>query len=289
MPRHHVRSVGRILISGTQSGGYNHVEKWFEDQWGLVLGSSSGFGLATCKELARRGMNIFGVHFDRKSAMEQINRAIDEMKSQGVKVHFFNFNAADEEKRIATIQEIRKEIGGDKPLKVMMHSLAFGTLKLYFADNPDDEITQTQMDMTCNVMAHSLVYWARDLRREKLLGKGSRIYAMTSAGGHVVWPNYGAVSAAKAALESHIRQIALELGPLGVCANSICAGVTDTPALRKIPGHDNLIKNAQANNPSGRLTTPEDVAKAISLLTRPEADFITGNVINVDGGEDIVG
>jgi enoyl-[acyl-carrier-protein] reductase (NADH) len=111
---------------------------------------------------------------------------------------------------------------------------------------------------------------------------------MTSSGGHTALPSYGAVSAAKAALESHIRQLAMELGPFGITANAIMAGVTDTPALRKIPGSTEMLRIAKAKNPGGRLTTPEDVAKAISLLSDDHASWISGNVVGVDGAEDIV-
>lgn len=265
------------------------MKKWFQGEWALILGSSSGFGMASAQALAARGMNIFGVHFDRRSAMAKINADIDAMRKQGVEVEFFNFNAADEDKRHSTIKAIRKRLADGSPLRTLLHSLAFGSLKSYFAETSEDEITQPQMEMTLDVMANSLVYWARDLRREKLLGEGSRVLAMTSAGGHRAWPYYGAVSAAKAALESHIRQIALELAPAGVRANSICAGVTDTPALRKIPGHEKLVNEARLKNPNGRLTTPEDIGKVIALLSLPESDWITGNVINADGGEIIVG
>jgi NAD(P)-dependent dehydrogenase (short-subunit alcohol dehydrogenase family) len=112
---------------------------------------------------------------------------------------------------------------------------------------------------------------------------------MTSSGGTRVIPSYGAVSAAKAALESHTRQLALELASRGITVNAIRAGVTDTPALRKIPGSDWMIDSALRLNPHGRLTTPEDVAKAIALLAEPDADWISGDVIGVDGGEDVAG
>lgn len=111
---------------------------------------------------------------------------------------------------------------------------------------------------------------------------------MTSSGGRRVFPSYGAVSAAKAALESHIRQLAMELGKFGITANAIRAGVTDTPALRKIPGHEFMLSEANRKNPGGRLTTPEDVAKAVAVLSLPGTSWVTGNVIGVDGGEDIV-
>jgi enoyl-[acyl-carrier-protein] reductase (NADH) len=121
-----------------------------------------------------------------------------------------------------------------------------------------------------------------------MLGRGSRIFAMTSAGGHSVIPKYGAVSAAKAVLESHIRQLAFELMPHGITANAIQAGVTMTPGSGKIPGIDKLAEFARMRNPGGRLTAPEDVASAIVALMDDRTHWITGNVIRVDGGEDIV-
>jgi enoyl-[acyl-carrier protein] reductase III len=171
-------------------------------------------------------------------------------------------------------------------VRVVLHSLAFGTLKRFVGD---DVINQKQMDMTLDVMAHSLVYWVQDLVARGLLSEGGRVWAMTSAGGHRAWPSYGAVSAAKAALEAHIRQLAVELATQKIAVNAIQAGVTDTPALRKIPGNDALIDYAARVNPGGRLTTPSDVASAIVALSGAGTGWMTGNVIRVDGGEDIVG
>jgi NAD(P)-dependent dehydrogenase (short-subunit alcohol dehydrogenase family) len=143
--------------------------------------------------------------------------------------------------------------------------------------------------MTLDVMANTLVYWVQELVRADLMGDGGRVFSMTSTGDGHAWPTYGAVSAAKAALEAHTRQLALELAPLGITVNAIRAGVTDTPALRKIPGHERMVEAARARNPHRRLTTPEDVAQALIALARPETRWITGNVIGVDGGEEISG
>ena len=118
--------------------------------------------------------------------------------------------------------------------------------------------------------------------------KGSQIFAMTSSGGHRQWKTYGAVSAAKAGLESYCRQLAVELSEFGIAANAIQAGVTDTPALRKIPGNEKMIEKAMELNPGKRLTRPEDVAKFIALLGLSEESWLTGNTIRVDGGEDII-
>jgi NAD(P)-dependent dehydrogenase (short-subunit alcohol dehydrogenase family) len=260
--------------------------------WALILGASSGFGEAVSLALARSGMHVFGVHLDRKATLPNVERIAGEIRALGREAHFFNINAADAEKRaevaaqMQTILEGRAEAG---QVRVMLHSLAFGTLKLFIADPMKDAVSQPQMDMTLDVMAHSLVYWTQELVGRGLMGRGGRIFAMTSSGGARVLPHYGPVSAAKAALESNIRQLAAELAPRGITANSIRAGVTNTPALQKIPGHDAIIEQARRRNPSGRLTTPEDVARAIVVLSHPDTYWITGNVIGVDGGEEIVG
>ena len=143
--------------------------------------------------------------------------------------------------------------------------------------------------MTLDVMANSLIYWTQDVLDRGLMGRGGRIFAMTSAGSTKVMPSYGPVSAAKAALESHIRQLACELAPQGITANAIRAGVTDTPSLRRIPGSERLTEMATTRNPSGRMTTPDDVAACIAALCDPRTYWLTGNVLGVDGGEDITG
>jgi enoyl-[acyl-carrier-protein] reductase (NADH) len=108
---------------------------------------------------------------------------------------------------------------------------------------------------------------------------------MSSEGSILAVPTYGAVSAAKAALEAHVRQLALELALEGITVNAIRAGVTDTPALRRIPGWQQLVEAAQTRNPQGRMTRPEDVADALTVLATPQTHWMTGNVIGVDGGE----
>ena len=259
--------------------------------WALIVGSSSGFGEATSLELARAGLNIFGVHFDRRTALPHVNEIQDRIRALGRDVLFFNTNAADTEKRaavFAAMEERWRQAGDEHFVKVLLHSIAFGSLQPYLSEDHQKEVTQTQMEMTLDVMGSNLVYWVQELMRRNMMRQGSRIYAMTSAGGHSVIPTYGAVSAAKAVLESHIRQLAFELMPLGITANAIQAGVTITPGSSKIPGIEKLAEFARMRNPGGRLTTPEDVARAISALMDDRTSWMTGNVIRVDGGEDIV-
>ncbi len=254
-------------------------------RWALILGASSGFGEACARALAAAGYDIAGVHLDRKAGLKHVEEIRAAITAAGRREIFFNINAADEGKRAETLDTLAADIeahGGT--VAILMHSLAFGTLKPYVGD---DVLSKANVEMTLDVMAHSLVYWTQDLVRRGLMKSGGRIYSMTSSGSTRVIRAYGAVSAAKCALESHTRQLALELAPHGITVNALRGGVTDTPAARKIPGSDRLFEEAARRNPYGRLTTPADVANAVVALSSPRTDWITGNVINVDGGEEI--
>jgi len=261
-------------------------------KWALILGASSGFGEAIGLALARSGRNVFGVHMDRRATLPNVERIQAEMQAAGARTLFFNGNAADPEKRAEVLAEMKRTLdaeGQPAGVDVLLHSLAFGTLKPFVTEAVDDGITRAQMDMTLDVMAHSLVYWVQDVMRAGLMAPGSHVFAMTSAGGHRIWPSYGAVSSAKAALESHCRQLAVELVPKQIAVNAVRAGVTDTPALRKIPGNDKMIEHCLSIHPAKRLTTPADVAGVVVAMARPETTWLTGNVLGVDGCEDIVG
>jgi enoyl-[acyl-carrier protein] reductase III len=255
--------------------------------WAIILGASSGFGGATAIRLAKDGYGIIGVHLDRQNTMPHVQKIIEEINAAGSESLFYNINAADAVKRKEVIEKLKIKFNGLPLIKVVMHSLAFGTLKPFISKD-NEQLTKAQMEMTLDVMAHSLVYWVQDIFANNLLAEKCRIFAMTSSGGHTAIPYYGAVSAAKAALESHCRQLAVELGHLKAGVNAIMAGVTDTPALRKIPGNKGMVEIAVKKNPHGRLTTPEDVANVISLLSKDGGEWISGGVINSDGGEDIV-
>ncbi len=253
--------------------------KDLEGKWALILGASSGFGAAAALRLAQAGMNICGVHLDRRATMDQVEGLKAKIKETGREVLFFNVNAADAEQRTVILNQLAER---KISIHVLFHSLAFGALKPFISEDP---INQKQIEMTMDVMANSLVYWTQEVVKNKLFATGGRVYAMTSAGSSRVWKSYGAVSAAKCALESHIRQLSLELAPMKITANAICAGVTDTPALRKIPGNDVMIEMATNRNPYKRLTTPEDIANATVALSLPHMGWMTGNVLNIDGGE----
>jgi enoyl-[acyl-carrier protein] reductase III len=254
--------------------------------WALVLGASSGFGSAVSRAMAARGLNVCGVHLDRRSTIALANETREACQAHGVEALFFNANAADPEKIASMADELAARCAPGR-LRLLFHSLAFGALVPLAGTDAKSSATPAQIAMTFEVMASSLVYWTQAAAWRGLLGDGSRVLAMTSAGSTRAMASYGMVSAAKAALEAFVRQLAVEMGPRGVSVNAIRAGVTDTPALRKIPGSDRMKEIAQGLNPGGRLTEPADVASLVDLLIQPGARWLSGSVIACDGGEDI--
>ncbi|MBA2718788.1 MAG: SDR family oxidoreductase [Chloroflexi bacterium] len=267
------------------------------ERWALILGASSGMGEATGLALAKAGYHIAGVHLDFRAGLTHVEEVKAAIVAEGREALFTNMNAADDEKRAAALAALRQRFdestaAGRKPyVRVVMHSLAFGSLVPFLADDPKAAVDRKKMEMTQDVMANSLVYWVQDLHRGGFLDRGSKVYAMTSEGTSRVVPSYGVVSGAKAAMESHVRQLAMEFARLGtgVAVNSIRAGVTDTPALRKIPENQRMIDVTLARNPHGRMTTTADVAEAIVTLSASDSDWMSGNIISVDGGEFVTG
>lgn len=260
-----------------------------KNKYAIVLGCSSGFGRATTQKLAENGYNIYGVHFDRGAALKEAEAFRESLESNGVKAKFYNINAASDEKRSEVVAEIKaaKEADTEHNLRVLIHSLAFGSLKSFIHDEPSEMMNKKQVEMTMDVMANSLVYWTQDLHNAGVLEKNSRLIGFSSIGATRQMHKYGAVSAAKAALESYLRQLAVEMAPYGTTANAIFAGLTETPAASKIPGYDKMVRFGIMQNPFKRLTTAEDVAKVVNMLVDEENDWITGETLRVDGGDAI--
>ncbi|MEO8797709.1 MAG: SDR family oxidoreductase [Polyangiaceae bacterium] len=262
----------------------------FDDTyWAVVLGGSSGFGLATAQTLARHGMNVCVVHRDRRGAMEAIEPRFDEIRATGAGFLAVNTDALSNAGRAAVLDALAGKLGEHGRVRLLMHSIAYGNLKPLVSAEGEAVLEDEDFARTVHAMGTSLVTWTQDILARGMFAADARVIAMTSEGNEVAWPGYAAVAAAKCALESVSRAIAVELGPRGIRSNVLQAGVTDTPALRLIPGSERMKAHALARNPLGRLTTPADVADLICLLCTDEARWVNGALIRVDGGERIAG
>lgn len=250
--------------------------------WAIVLGGSSGLGLATAKKLAQHGMNVCVIYRNPRSEMEQIQNEFTQIKSNRIQFIDFNADVLNPEKQKEILTEVKKKIGKKGSVRCLLHSIAKGNLKAMSGENP---LSNDDFQMTIQAMALSLYDWTNAIHEAGLFANDARVLSFTSEGSSKAWPHYGAISAAKATLEAISRNIALEFAQFGIRCNCIQAGVTDTRSLRMIPGNEKLIDYALERNPFNRLTSPEDVADAVYLLCKDEAAWINGAVIPVNGGE----
>jgi enoyl-[acyl-carrier protein] reductase III len=261
----------------------------FQDLWAVILGGSSGFGLAAVEKLAASGMNI-AVLFREPSAtarkaVETFTRIAAE---HGVSILPFNLNVLDTASRQAFITDFTTFDKAGK-VKLLLHSVARGNLKPLVADlDTDGEqslLSVEDIQMTTYAMSNSLLDWTRDILTANLFHTDTRIIGLTSEGANKHWDAYAAVAIAKASLQSLVTYMAVEFAPYGIKTNLIQAGITNTAALQKIPGSEKLLEIAQTRNPLKRMTVPQDVANVIYLLCTDEAAWINGSLIHVDGGE----
>lgn len=261
----------------------DNTNKQFTGRWAIILGGSSGFGFAAAKKLASHGMNIAVLYREIATADKAVKQSLAEIAAENnviIKAH--NINALDQAARTDFITAFVTD--KDRQVKLLLHSIARGNLKPLAAAQ-GASLSVDDIQLTTYAMATSILDWARDLMAADAFCEDARVIGLTSEGAHKHWEGYAAVSAAKATLESLNTYMAVELAPCGLKTNLIQAGVTATPSLKRIPDSERLLQGATQRNPFGRLTKPEDVANVIYLLCTPEAMWINGAVIHVDGGE----
>lgn len=259
-------------------------EKEFQNLWAIILGGSSGFGLAAAQKLSRHGMNVAVLYRETATKEKEIKPLFHQLSTENnVEILPFNINALDGEGINLFIQQFNSFIKNKNCVRLLLHSIARGNLKPLLDDK--NELSQDDIQLTTYAMATSLLDWTKILLRENLFSNDGRVVALTSEGAHKFWDSYAAVSIAKSSLESLATYMAVEFAPFGIKTNVIQAGITKTPSFDKIPNSEALVEFAEKRNPFQRITTPNDVANAVYLLCKDEANWINGSLIHVDGGE----
>lgn len=247
-----------------------------EGKVALVTGGGRGLGHAIALELARSGADVVVNYFRNRTPAEATAEAI---RALGRRAHVVKANVGDEEKLDALFDEVRAAFGG---LDILISNAASGVLK------PVEEIGAREWDWAMDINARALLLCANRAAPLMRARGGGAIIAVTSIGSQRVFPYYATVGISKAALEAAVRYLAIAYAKDGIAVNAVSPGAMDTDALRHFPNRETIIESSIRNTPSGRLVTPEEVARIVRFLCTEEARPICGQVIVIDGGYSLV-
>jgi enoyl-[acyl-carrier protein] reductase III len=231
----------------------------------LVTGGSRGIGRAIALRFARDGAERIALGYLRNDAAAEATA--EELRALGAEVTLVRGNVTSER----VVEDVRA-LG---PLDVLVHNAATGVIR------PALETEDKHWDWTLNANARALLSLTRAAAPS--MPEGSSIVAISSLGAQRVLENYVLVGTSKAALESLVRYLAVELAPRGIRVNAVSGGVVETGALEHFPNKDAMLRAGRAN-PVGRLVSPEDIAGAVAFLAGPDADMVRGQTLIVDGG-----
>ena len=231
----------------------------------FVTGGSSGIGRAIAVRFARDGAQRMAIGYLRNDTAAE--EAAEELRAAGAEVTLVRGNV--------TSDRVLDEVRGLGPLDVLVHNAASGVVR------PALETEDKHWDWTLNANARALLSLARVAVPE--MPSGSSIVAISSLGSRLVLENYALIGTSKAALESLVRYLAVELAPRGIRVNAVSGGVVETGALEHFPNKDEMLRAGRAN-PVGRLVSPGDIAGAVAFLCSPDAEMVRGQTLVVDGG-----
>lgn len=266
-------SVGSGSGSGGRGGAVPSMD--LTGKRALVTGGSRGIGRAIALRLAQAGANV-AINYLRNRGPAQ--ETADLVRAAGREALLVKGNVADVETHEGIFAGVKQAFGG---LDILVSNAASGVIK------PALELTPKHWDWTMAINAAALLPLAQ--RAVEAMGTGGgHVIAVSSLGAVRAIPNYAAVGASKAALESLVRHLAVELAPRGVRVNAVSAGVVDTDALKHFPNREQMLAESARRTPAGRLVEPADVADIVLWLVSPLASMVVGQTIVVDGGYSVV-
>jgi enoyl-[acyl-carrier protein] reductase III len=232
----------------------------------LVTGGSRGIGREIARRFAEEGATRVAIGYLRNDAAAE--EAAEELRGLGAEAVLVRGNVAS--------ARVAEEIAALGPLDAVVHSAATGVIR------PALETSDKHFDWTLAANARAFLSIARAVAPE--MPAGSSLIAVSSLGSIRVLENYALVGTSKAALESLVRYLAVELAPQGIRVNAVSGGVVDTDALDYFPNAEQMLSVSRERTPAGRLVEPRDIADAVLFLCSPQAEMIRGQTIVVDGG-----
>lgn len=239
------------------------------DKIALITGGTRGIGLAVARELSSRGAKVILNYFRSRNAAEAAAKETGGFLARG------NVGRPEHVDRI--FETLKSEFGR---VDIVVSNAAAGPLRRV------EELTLEDWQNAMDINARALLLLAK--RASELMPEGGRIVSLTSVGPRRYIRNYGAMAAAKAALEALTRYLAVELAPRKITVNAVCAGIVDTDSLKSFPNYDEMIRAAKERTPLGRAGRPEDIAPVVAFLCSEQAAWITGQVIVADGGYELL-
>lgn len=255
-----------------------------EERWALILGASTGSGAAIARAVARDpGLHVIGFH--RGHYPDDARALEDAVAAAGrqIELHVADAGLPDQ---IGSCVDLVAQRTGTRRIALVVHSLSGASLG-HFLPTRGDAFTPRQFEKTFNYLAHSFAHWARALHERDLLAPGAQVLGLTNVLHDQILHNLGLVAAAKAALETYVRYLAVEFGPFGHRVNLLQYGTVITPALRTVMGPQALARMEAVHRemiPAGRMCTVEEVADFVSLLLKPACGWFNGATIDITGG-----
>ena len=242
----------------------------------LITGASRGIGRAIANRLADDGVNIAVNYLQNDAAAKT---TVEELLAKGVQAAAFQTNVGDFDAHQALLDNVLKTFG---TIDILVHNAALGAFK------PVHKLKMNQWDLSFNINTKAFLVLAQKVLPIMEAKKEGSIIAISSLGAHRFIPNYGAIGISKAALESTVRYLGVELMPKGIRVNGVSGGLVDTDALKSFPFFEAFKQEVLKRTPAGRIGKPEDLARVVAFLCSPESSWIVGQMIIADGGLSLI-